>query len=163
MPETVRIVRPHELTSEEFTAVQSLIAEGGEVDRTRLETLLKSCHWIALIERKGQLVCTAAIKPARNNYMNSVSRKSGYTLDAGTFVGEFGYVVTDPPYRRQGWRPKYQRTCWKRRKATCTRPRGTTIPGFTRSCGEMGSPRLDCKWQSVQHPGSSVVLWIRLA
>lgn len=40
-------MKPHELTSEEFTAVQSLIAEGGEVDRTRLQTLLKSWPGIA--------------------------------------------------------------------------------------------------------------------
>jgi predicted GNAT family N-acyltransferase len=156
-------VKPHELTGEDFTAVQSLIAEGGEVDRTRLETLLKSCHWIALIEREGQLVCTAAIKPARKTYMARISRKSGYTLDAGTFVGEFGYVVTDPPYRRQGLAAKISKNVLEATKGNLYATTRDDNPGIQEILRRNGLTKVGLQWPSVQHPGSSVVLWIRLA
>jgi hypothetical protein len=100
--QTVRIVRPHELTSGEFATVRALISEGGEVGAKRLTDHLKSSPLIALIVHDGQLACVGAIKAARPNYIRTISRKSGYALDAENCVGEFGYVVTQPAFRKQG-------------------------------------------------------------
>jgi hypothetical protein len=100
--EGVRIVRPHELTGEEFAAVRALILEGAEVDGTHLSDYLKSSHRIALIHRQDQLACVGAIKAARLNYIQSIARKSRFALQAENCGGEFGYVVTKAAFRRQG-------------------------------------------------------------
>src|ERR1035441_8337502 len=108
--QTVRIVKPQELNDAELESVQALIVEGGEVRAASLRDNLKFSRFIALIVREGQLACVGAIKEARPGYIQTISRKSGYALDAENCVGEFGYVVTKAAFRKQGSsRPGSQR------------------------------------------------------
>ncbi len=100
--EPVRIVKAEELTDIEFTSVQKLISEGGEVATAHLVERLRSSHLIALNTCDGRLACVAAIKAVRPEYIASITRKSGYPLDVEICHGEFGYLVTKQEFRGRG-------------------------------------------------------------
>lgn len=72
---------------EEFV---SLIAEGGAIEPGSVENKLPKTEKVAFIERDGKFVAVAAKKRADANYMNSVSKSSGYPLRGDT--SELGYV-----------------------------------------------------------------------
>lgn len=159
--QTVRVVRPQELTGDELAMVQALIWEGGEVAVGRLPEHLKSARLIALIEIDGQLACVGAIKEARSEYISGIARKGGYPLGAQNCVGEFGYVVTKAAFRRRGLATVLSTVLLK----ACDGPLYATTrddnPGIQKIIHQSGFSVVGKKWRSSQHPNSSVVLWLR--
>lgn len=158
---TVRVVKPHALTGEEFTAVRALILDGAEVDGIRLSDYVKSSHRIALIVREGQVACVGAIKAARSNYIQSIARKSGYALEAENCGGEFGYVVTKAAFRKQGLANALSAALLASFGGPLYATTRDDNPGIHRILLEQGFQHVGEKWRSVEHPNSLLMLWLK--
>lgn len=159
--QTVRIVKPQELNDAELESVQELIVEGGEVRAASLRDNLKFSRFIALIVREGQLACVGAIKEARPGYIQTISRKSGYALDAENCVGEFGYVVTKAAFRKQGLAIALSLALLKSLDGTLYATTRDDNPGIRKIVRENGFTAVGKKWRSWEHPNSSVMLWLK--
>lgn len=156
-----RIVKPQELTDEEFAAVRALILEGAEVDATHLSDYLRSSHWIALIAREGQLACVGVIKAARPNYIQGIARKSGYALEVENCGGEFGYVVTKAAFRKQGLANALSVALLASFGGPLYATTRDDNSGIHKIVRENGFEHVGEKWRSVEHPGSYLMLWLR--
>lgn len=157
----VKVVTPQELTKEEFAAVRALILEGAEVDDAHLSDYLKSSHRTSLIARDGQLACAGAIKAARPAYIRTISRKSGFQLEAQNCVGEYGYVVTKAAFRKQGLASALSAVLLKSLNGTLYATTRDDNPGIHKVVRENGFQHVGEKWHSVEHPNSLLMLWLK--
>jgi hypothetical protein len=156
-----RIVKPNELTGEEFAAVRLLIMEGAEVDGTHLSDYLKSSHRIALIVSENQLACVGAVKAARPDYVQSIARKSRVGLEAENCGGEFGYVVTKAAFRRKGLANALSTALLVSFSGPLYATTREDNPGIHKIVRENGFEHVGEKWRSMEHANSFLMLWLR--
>ena len=116
---------------------------------------------IALKPFNGQLACVGAIKAARPDYIASISRKSGYSLDTEHCRGEFGYVVTREEFRGRGLARELSAALLSGVNQTLYATTRDDNPGIHKIVRENGFVEVGRRWRSVEHPNSMLVLWLR--
>jgi ribosomal protein S18 acetylase RimI-like enzyme len=162
MPDqAIRVETPKDLTSREFASIRALILTGGEVGDAHLSDYLKSAHRIALIVREAQLACVGAIKAERPDYIRTISRKSGYRLDAQNCRGEFGYLVTGPAFRKQGLANHLSTALLNVFDGPLYATTRDDNVGIHKIVGQHGFEHVGQKWRSVEHPNSFLMLWLK--
>lgn len=76
-------------------------------------------------------------------------------------AGEFGYVVTGAAFRKQGLANALSRALLKSFGGTLYATTRDDNPGIHKICRENAFQHVGEKWRSVEHPNSSLMLWLK--
>jgi len=100
MDQEIEIFKPGSLPSQDLKCCVELLDKGGAVDPLSARGELPRASLVAIRRDGTTIVGVGAIKQKRGWYAASVSKKSGFKLDADW--QELGYVVTAPTHPNRG-------------------------------------------------------------
>lgn len=145
-------------TSNRLEEFVELVKKGGAVRAASISGKLRKAEKVALVERGGKMIATAAKKLASPNHAQDISKNSGYPLHGD--VPELGYVAVSSDCRGQRLSSKAVRRILF--EFGNTDVFATTSDQKMKSVlAHNGFEWVGHEWDSENRPGEKLSLWIR--
>jgi hypothetical protein len=104
-----------------------------------------------------RVLATGAIK-RQGVHHRRIKEKSGYAL-LDAYSGELGYVTVDTEYREIGLGKIIVASLCKRATVPLYATTRKTNKAVHQILKQNGFQQLGSSWESVEHPGDSIILW----
>lgn len=98
----IKVVKPQQLTSEQFQQIHQLISAGGEIRPETLDAGIQRAQALGIATVDDKIVAVTAIKTPLESYRTGVFTKAGVPELLNTYHYESGFSYTDPAYRSLG-------------------------------------------------------------
>lgn len=154
----VLLSKPQDYDAAQFLQIEKLVLSGEEIDSHNLSQRLMRANIIAAVLMKDSLVGVGAIKrPGRHR--ETLIRLSGYR-GLANYSGEVGYLYVIPEHRKKGIGAKIFHVLLEK---FCEPVYGTTRTdndGMHRILMLHSFTAVGNEWDSTQHPGKKIRLWV---
>lgn len=154
----IHIKQYETMTDFEHRSFQEQLEVGGEVDIRGLWDRMRRAYLLAYVADGVRFIAIGAVKRPAESYVRSVSRRSGYQLKG--YAAELGWVYVTPEARGRHLASRIS-------EALCS-SYGSSVFATTRTdnapmhliLDALGFERAGSEYDSVEHPGKKIQLWV---
>ena len=158
---TLHIRQYDTMADAERQAFQKMVEEGGEVDPRGLLERVKAAYLLAYVAYEDRLIGVGAIKRPADSYVQYVSDRSGYDLKG--YFAELGWIYISTAERKRGLAYRIsEKLCESYGSPMFATTRIDNI-GMQRILGKLGFAKKGRQYDSVEHPGIKIQVWVKSA